>query len=111
MSNTNEKPVEIATSQKMAGNAEHISRVALAIEKLFPNGRIDRVLLVSPPDAHSSMFNYKTGKRGRYWNFPPYGLGIIATHLRNDGLATDILNLNHEILKACTTSLSQDDFP
>lgn len=110
MSNTNEKPVEIATSQKMAGNAEHISRVALAIEKLFPNGRIDRVLLVSPPDAHSSMFNYKTGKRGRYWNFPPYGLGIIATHLRNDGLATDILNLNHEILKACTTSLSQDDF-
>ena len=108
MMNTNIEVINNNNGTKV--NENSILRAELVINKLFRNTKIEKVLLISPPDAHSSMFNYQTGKRGRYWNFPPYGLGIIATHLRQDGLTVDVLNLNHEILKACSDSQSEDDF-
>lgn len=80
------------------------------LNKLFPARSINRVLLVAPPDADASMFNYGTGKRGRYWNFAPYGLGTIATHLRNQGIEVEILNLNNIILKGCNESETEADF-
>ena len=69
-------------------NGEEIERVG-----------IRRVLLVNPPDVDVSMFDYDTAKRGRANNYPPYGLGVLATHLRNNGYEVDILDINHEILK------------
>ena len=80
------------------------------LNRLFPERNIKRVLLVAPPDADSENFNYDTGKRGRYWNYPPYGLGVIATHLRDIGVSVDILNLNNEILKTCSLSESEKEF-
>ena len=80
------------------------------LSRLFPARHIRKVLFIAPPDADSSMFDYATARRGRYWNYPPYGVGIIASHLRNDGLGVRILNLNHEILKACRSSASKDAF-
>lgn len=80
------------------------------IDRLFPQRRIERVLFVAPPDADSGLFNYETGKRGRYWNYPPYGLGVIAAHLRADGVEVDILNLNNTVLRACRLSDGADDF-
>ena len=81
-----------------------------AIERLFLNSGLSRILLVLPPEGDSSMFNYDTGKRGRYWNFPPYGPGVLATLIRDMGLEADILNLNHEVLKACRESDSSESF-
>ncbi|OGV83454.1 MAG: hypothetical protein A3K19_09930 [Lentisphaerae bacterium RIFOXYB12_FULL_65_16] len=78
--------------------------------RLFPSERIRRVLLVAPPDAPAEAFNYATAKRGRYWNFPPYGLGVMATLLRDVGITVRIVNLNHEALKACQASASPDVF-
>lgn len=80
------------------------------LDRLFPERNVQRVLLVAPPDADATMFNYATGKRGRYWNFPPYGLGAIATHLRREEISTSVLNLNHVVLKACQSSHSESDF-
>ena len=80
------------------------------IDRLFPGGCIQRVLIVIPPDADKRMFNYATAKRGRYWNFPPYGPGFLAAHLRDEGLQVDMLNLNDEVLKACQTSAREEDF-
>lgn len=80
------------------------------VGRLFPGRCIQRVLLVIPPDADRQMFNYSTAKRGRYWNFPPYGPGLLASHLRQDGLKVDLLNLNDEVLKACQTSAKEEDF-
>jgi hypothetical protein len=80
------------------------------IDRLFPGRRIQRFLIVIPPDADYQMFNYSTAKRGRYWNFPPYGPGLLATHLRNDGLEVDLLNLNNEVLEACQASANEEDF-
>ncbi|MBA3064931.1 B12-binding domain-containing radical SAM protein [bacterium] len=80
------------------------------LTRLFPRRVIKRILLVVPPDVDVSIFNYTTAKRGRCWNYPPYGLGIIATHLRDEGLSVKITNLNNEILKECSFSNSESDF-
>jgi len=78
--------------------------------RLFPQRIIKRVLLIVPPDADSSLFSYETCKRGRYWNYPPYGLGIIAKLLLEDGLQVKVLNLNNQILKRCKASLKKEFF-
>ena len=49
---------------------------------------------------------------GRYPNYPPYGLGCISTKLLKNNVDVKILNLNHEILKACSEkkTFDYDDF-
>ena len=89
---------------------DRIPAIEGEIDRLFPGRRIQRVLLVIPPDAGKQMFNYSTAKRGRYWNFPPYGPGVLAAHLRDMGLEVDMLNLNDQVLKACQASAGEEDF-
>jgi len=79
------------------------------LKQHFPNG-IQRVLFVNPPDADESLFQYETAKRGRYSNYPPYGLGVLAQHLRQIDIAVDIVNLNHHVLKTCHTSANATQF-
>ena len=69
--------------------------------KLSP---VARVLLINPPDVDVSLFDYDTAKRGRANNYPPYGLGVLARHLMNQGYEVRILNLNHEVLKVVSGS-------
>lgn len=80
------------------------------LDRLFPHRSVQRVLFVIPPDAHSQMFNYATAKRKRYWNFPPYGPGLVAAHLKTMGIMVEMVNLNTEILKACQASNKEDEF-
>jgi radical SAM superfamily enzyme YgiQ (UPF0313 family) len=75
------------------------SKVAAFFARYFPRN-IRRVLLVNPPDADSSLFRIETAKRGRYTNYPPYGLGVLAQNLRDIGVDVRLLNLNHIVLKA-----------
>ena len=79
------------------------------LQQRFPHG-IQRVLFVNPPDADESLFQYDTAKRGRYSNYPPYGLGVLAQHLRAIDIRVDIVNLNHEVLKACYHSENPSQF-
>ncbi len=71
------------------------------IKDIFCNKKINKVLLVTPPDADVKLFDFKTAQLRRYWNYAPYGFGVIATFLRREGVEVKIINLNHEILKAC----------
>lgn len=80
------------------------------IRRVFAGRRIKRVLLVSPPDVEASLFNFGTCKRGRYTNYEPYGLGVIATHLRAGGVAATIINLNSAVLRACHEATREEDF-
>jgi radical SAM superfamily enzyme YgiQ (UPF0313 family) len=72
------------------------------LARSFPRGRIERMLLITPPDAEAEHFRLETAQRRRYPNFPPYGLATIATHLRASGVEVEILNLNHEILQVAS---------
>ena len=29
-----------------------------------------------------NLFSYEAGKRGRLYNYPPYGLGLLVAHLK-----------------------------
>ena len=79
--------------------------------KIFPS-KIKKVLFVNPPDGDSKLFNRATADVGRYPNYPPYGLGCISTKLLKNNVDVKILNLNHEILKACSEkkTFDYDDF-
>jgi radical SAM superfamily enzyme YgiQ (UPF0313 family) len=77
--------------------------------RYFPLG-ISRVLLVNPPDADSELFRVETARRGRYTNYPPYGLAALAQNLRAIGVDVHILNLNHLVLKAARQPGSGFDF-
>ncbi len=86
------------------------ARAAALLRRAFPKGRIERVLLVNPPDADDTLFQYDTARRGRYTNYPPYGLAVLATALRDAGVDVRICNLNHAVLTACRSSAGPDDF-
>lgn len=80
------------------------------LNTLFPKRNIKKVLFVIPPDGDAKIFSFSTAKRGRYWNYPPYGIGVLATILRRENIEVDILNLNNEILKQATELKSEADF-
>lgn len=80
------------------------------IARSFPRGRIERVLLITPPDGEAELFRIQTAKRRRYPNYPPYGLAVLATNLRQIGVTPMILNLNHEVLKAANLAANDDAF-
>lgn len=69
----------------------------LMLSDYFPRG-IRRVLLVQPPDCDASMFDVETARRGRYSNYPPYGLMVLAANLRQIGVEVRIVNLNDVVL-------------
>ena len=76
----------------------------------FPDQRLDRVLLVNPPDADASLFRFEAARRGVAPNFPPYGLTVLAQQLRRVGVQVRIVNLNHAVLKASRAAASLDAF-
>jgi hypothetical protein len=45
------------------------------------------------------MLDLKIAKNKRYYNFPPYGLGLLSTNLISRGYQVSILDLNMEILR------------
>ena len=61
--------------------------------KKFGSKSINRVLLMVPPDVDKNQFNYDAAKRGRLYNYSPYGLGLLASQLRKINKKVDILNL------------------
>lgn len=85
-------------------------RVRTLLGEWFPRKTIKRVLLVNPPDAERELFRLPTARRKRYPNYPPYGLGVLATHLRAIGVEAHAVNLNHEILKAAHTCPTDTTF-
>ena len=52
------------------------------VEKKFKNLNIKKILLIQPPDSDKKIFNFKSAKRGRLWNYPPYGLGVLAKRIQ-----------------------------
>lgn len=81
------------------------------IKKKFSNLSIDKILLIQPPDSDKKIFNFKSAKRGRLWNYPPYGLGVLAKRIQNENIKVEILNLNNEILKYIhNTNISENEF-
>ena len=73
----NESNILIETDNKVLDN----NLVEILIKK-FSSKLINRVLLIQPPDTDENLFSYEAGKRGRLYNYPPYGLGLLAAQLK-----------------------------
>lgn len=85
-------------------------QIAEFLDRLVPERAVRRVLLVNPPDADSSLFRSDTALRGRYTNYPPYGLAVMAQNLRAIGVDVRVCNLNNEVLKRCHQLAAGGDF-
>ena len=98
-------------SSRMSPTEAELAAVEEALRSAVP-ARVSRVLLINPPDGTKDLFQYDTAKRGRYTNYPPYGIGLLATRLREKNIKVEISNLNHELLTACrrTSAANQFDF-
>ncbi len=92
--------------------SEHGRAIEGHLSKLgYGTGRgIHRILLISPPDVGRELFSLQTFRRGRYTNYPPYGLGVLAANLRMISTEPDVLNLNNEILKAAAKVVDEEGF-
>lgn len=79
--------------------------------KTFPNpDSVRRVLFVHPPDCTSDVFKFDVARRGGYYNFPPYGLGVLASKARSAGYEPKICGLHQEVLSACRSAVSEETF-
>ncbi|MCM0018593.1 MAG: B12-binding domain-containing radical SAM protein [Tagaea sp.] len=100
-------------------NSDTLARLAIKpdsnaveafLDSALPARRIGRVLLVTPPDTDAELFRWDTAKRGRYTNYPPYGLGVIAAQLRARGVDVALVNLNHAVLRRVAATKAATEF-
>jgi len=90
---------ELAAINEFVLSDEKAKKAQDFIDRLFPRKDIKRILWVTPPDADADLFNISTAKRGRYTNYPPYGIAAMAAHLEKMDVESKLCNLNHYILK------------
>jgi len=90
--------------------SKNLTDVQAFLDRTFPEPKLDRVLLVYPPDADRTLFDPVNARRGMYSNFPPYGLAIIARIMETLNIETHILNLNHIVLKQSRNYKDGEDF-
>lgn len=102
-------PTELKVAVASAG-PDAASRAETFFDRRFPGRELERLLLVTPPDASAEIFDPAVARRGTYSNFPPYGLAVLAQQLRAIGVEVEILNLNNEVLKLCSQTPPEDAF-
>ncbi len=103
------KKIENFESTKLI-SSDQSNLLRNSLRKLFQNKKVNKVLLINPPDGDYEMFNFEVAKTKRYTNFAPYGLGIISKHLNFKQYETNLLNLNDIILKKVNSSNNKDEF-
>ena len=65
--------------------------------------QIKKILLISPPQFQTSFIDLDILKNKRYFNYPPYGLGLLRKSLVEKGYDVKILDLNFELLALANT--------
>ena len=76
-----------------------LSKAKNHFSKLIGNKKIKKIFFVNPPDVDGEIFDYDVAKRGRANNYPAYGLGVLSSQMREKNYTTDMINLNHEVLR------------
>ena len=72
-----------------------------AASRLFKR-KVKRILLIQPPDLDASKFSTGLATRKRYWNYPPYGLLLLARVAETYGCESRCINLQHDLLAHVT---------
>ena len=67
-----------------------------------------RILLIQPLQVAEAKIDTLIAKRQRYYNYPPYGLGILAGILSRKGFDAHIVDLNNAVFTEVHDGLSGD---
>ena len=81
---------------------ENWAKVDQELKKKFKH-QIKKILLISPPQFQTSFIDLDILKNKRYFNYPPYGLGLLRKSLVEKGYDVKILDLNFELLALANT--------
>ena len=90
---------------------ENLNFIADNIDKIFSKKKIEKVLLISPPQFQTSNFDLDMFESRRYFNYPPYGIGLLKAALNNTKSKPQvkIIDLNHELLKFLDEFLKKNE--
>jgi radical SAM superfamily enzyme YgiQ (UPF0313 family) len=80
------------------------------IHKVF-NKPCKRILLINPPHFPDDLLDIKIVKNSRYYNYPPYGLGLLASNLKSRGYEYGHLDLNLELLSFIHSEENEEVIP
>ena len=69
-------------------------KIEKSIRNIFKK-KIEKILLIQPPDLDESKFSIELTLRKRYWNYPPYGPLLVARVAENNGCEVQLLNLQN----------------
>ena len=81
---------------------ENWAKVDQELKKKFKH-QIKKILLINPPQFQTSFIDLDILKNKRYFNYPPYGLGLLRKSLVEKGYDVKILDLNFELLALANT--------
>ena len=81
---------------------ENWIKIDKELKKKFKH-QIKKILLINPPQFQTSFINLEILKNKRYFNYPPYGLGLLRKSLVDKGYDVKILDLNFELLALSNT--------
>ncbi len=89
---------------------ENLSKISEQIDKLFSKKKIDKILLISPPQFQTSNFDLEMFNNRRYFNYPPYGIGLLKAVIQKaqKDVQVKIIDLNHDLLKFLDDFLKQN---
>ncbi len=92
--------ISASTLQKI-GKENSISNYEILIkEKLqILKKNVKKILLIQPIQIEEEKIDIRIALNKRYYMYPPYGLGILNTVVKNANYKSDILDLNFEVFK------------
>jgi len=78
-----------------------IDEVDIKINEKLGNlkDKVRKILLIQPIQIEEEKIDIKIALNKRYYMYPPYGLGILNTIVKNSNYQSDILDLNFETFK------------
>ena len=70
---------------------------------------VNNITLIQPLQVEENKIEKEIAKRSRYYNYPPYGLGLIGRNLKKLGYNTHLVDLNYTVLKFIHDELTRFD--
>ena len=96
---------DFSKSHNETGVDENWIKVDKELKKKIKH-QIKKILLISPPQFQTSFIDLEILKNKRYFNYPPYGLGLLRKSLVEKGYDVKILDLNFELLALSNTFMA-----
>lgn len=89
---------------------ENLSKISNEIDKIFSKKKINKILLISPPQFQTSNFDLEMFDNRRYFNYPPYGIGLLKAAIQSvqQDVEIKIIDLNHDLLSFLNNFLKKN---